>query len=157
MTVLVAALDNNLSPRLAAVLNIIFRDQCRVLHHQEYAASNSPDHVWPRSLADKGGRLFLSGDVKISERPNEMAAIVKSGLVGFFLPPKSAGLRQSVKAALLIYVFPKVVEKFQEVSTDPSGSCWLLDLEVAKDVPRLETLKLKRKRIPDRLLDLAPH
>jgi len=73
----------------------------------DYEAHN--DVPWIKRYAAAGGRIIISGDVKMSSVPHERLALVQEGMVVVFFAPKWGGWQFCRKAALLLHWWPTIL------------------------------------------------
>ncbi|WP_424141254.1 hypothetical protein [Sphingosinicella humi] len=102
--------DNDLPPRLARVLHIIFEDEGDeiVALRDKFGRANLKDEEWIRELATEGRWAVLSADKRIAKQRPSRELFIGAGLVGFFFPPslqKQALYRQ---AARVISLWPDI-------------------------------------------------
>jgi hypothetical protein len=79
--------DNNISPAIAAALNVLSeREGVAVVHLRDMFHRKVTDIEWLESLAKSDDEWFvLSGDVRVTSKPHERLAWKNSGLTVFFL------------------------------------------------------------------------
>ncbi len=102
--------DNDLPPRLAVVLNIIFRDDGDevVSLRDKFGRDNLKDEEWIPALGAEGRWAVISADQRIAKRRPSRELFIRNGLVGFFFNSalqKSALHRQ---AARLLTLWPQI-------------------------------------------------
>lgn len=99
--------DNNLPPRVARALDLLF------VEHQVVALRDKfPDHpsdeVWIAALDREGGWAALTRDLRIRTRPHERAAMDRSRIVFFFIDNAWKGYDVAETAARLIRLVPRM-------------------------------------------------
>jgi PIN domain-containing protein len=98
--------DNDLPPRLARALNIIFEadgDEVIALR-DKFGRSNVKDADWIGQLGTEGHWAVLSADRRIAKQRPSRELFIGAGLVGFFFPPslqKEALYRQAARVIAL--------------------------------------------------------
>jgi hypothetical protein len=114
-------LDNNLSPKLAAVLRALDHD---VIHLRERFPENADDVDWiPRVAAE--GWIVVTLDHAIRSRPHEREAWRASRATIFFLPKGVLDLRLHEQAAWIINAWEGIAKA--AVKARP-GQCFLLQM-----------------------------
>jgi hypothetical protein len=78
-------LDNNLPPRLARSLNMLFDGCHHIVALREQFEANTADVDWATALDRDGGWAVLTRDLRIRTRPHERAVLDRSRVVFFFL------------------------------------------------------------------------
>lgn len=80
--------DNDLPPRLASALNIIFEpDHFIVALREKFGRSNLKDEEWITALSRDPGWAVLSADRNIARKRPSRDLFIAAGLVGFFFSP----------------------------------------------------------------------
>jgi hypothetical protein len=74
------------------------------------------DVPWIRRYAAAGGRIIISGDVKMSSVPHERLALVDEGMVVVFFAPKWDNWQLCRKAALLLHWWPTILAHVRTAS-----------------------------------------
>lgn len=102
--------DNDLPPRLAEALHIIFEaDGDKVISlRAKFGRQNVKDEEWINTLGSEGRWVVLSADRRIAKQRPSRSLFIAAGLVGFFFPPslqKQALYRQ---AARVIGLWPDI-------------------------------------------------
>jgi hypothetical protein len=100
-------LDNNLSPRLARSLQLLF-DQHQIISLRDKFPENTTDIEWITALSDEGGWAVLTKDLHLKTRPHERAALDRSSIVYFFLSGAWNQCDVPETAARLIRLVPKI-------------------------------------------------
>lgn len=67
------------------------------------------DVPWIRRYAAAGGRIIVSGDVRMSSVPHERLALVEEGMIVVFFAPKWDNWQFCRKAALLLHWWPTIL------------------------------------------------
>lgn len=99
--------DNNLAPRLARAVDILFIEHEIVALRDKFAA-DTPDVEWVGSLDREGGWAVLTKDLRLRTRPRERAALDRSRIVFFFLAGSWRTFSVEETAARLIRLIPKM-------------------------------------------------
>jgi hypothetical protein len=111
--VILVRFDENISPRIPAALNaLVLPLDVRVESATSAGEAGAADLDWIASFSARGGRLLISGDEKMRDRPFERAALDSSGLIAVF-PPEGRfwqPLKLFGQAAFLIRWFPTIIE-----------------------------------------------
>lgn len=68
------------------------------------------DVPWIKRYAASGGRVIISGDVKMTTVPHERLALVQEGMVVVLFAPKWGSWQFCRKAALLLHWWPTILE-----------------------------------------------
>jgi hypothetical protein len=102
--------DNDLPPRLARALHVIFEEDGDevVALRQKFGRSNLKDEEWIPALGAEGRWAVISADQRIAKRKPSRELFIRNGLVGFFFNP---GLQKSPlhkQAARLLTVWPQI-------------------------------------------------
>ena len=81
--------DNDLPPRLARALNLIFEDDGDevVALRDKFGRDDLTDAEWIGALASEGNWAVLSADRRIAKQRPSRDLFIAAGLVGFFFPP----------------------------------------------------------------------
>lgn len=80
--------DNDLPPRLAKALDVIFSPDHKIVALREkFSRSNLKDEEWISLLGSEGGWAVLSADLRIAKKRPSRELFVRAGLVGFFFSP----------------------------------------------------------------------
>ena len=81
--------DNDLPPRLARALNLIFEvdgDEVVALR-DKFGRDDLTDAEWIGALAAEGNWAVLSADRRLAKQRPSRDLFISAGLVGFFFPP----------------------------------------------------------------------
>lgn len=68
------------------------------------------DVPWIKRYAAAGGKVIVSGDVKMTTVPHERLALVQEGMIVVFFAPKWDNWQFCRKAALLLHWWPAILE-----------------------------------------------
>lgn len=100
--------DNDLPPRLARALHLIFEEDGDeiVALRDKFGRSDLTDEEWIRALGSEGGWAVLSADRRIAKRRPSRDLFISSGLVGFFFPPSLQKEALSKQAAAILRLWP---------------------------------------------------
>lgn len=81
--------DNDLPPRLARALHLIFEDDGDevVALRDKFKRENLTDEEWITALGREGNWAVLSADRRIAKQRPSRELFIGAGLVGFFFPP----------------------------------------------------------------------
>jgi hypothetical protein len=101
-------LDNNLSPRIARCLQVLFVDDHHIVALRDKFPDNVPDLDWISALSQESGWAVLTKDLRIRTRPHERAALDQSRIVYFFLAGSWNKFGVEETAARLIRLVPKM-------------------------------------------------
>lgn len=102
--------DNNLPPRLASALNLIFAPEHTVIALREkFGRSDLKDDEWIPALGREGGWAVLSADLNIARKRPSRELFVRAGLVGFFLSPTMQKWPLHRQAARVLTIWPQMV------------------------------------------------
>lgn len=111
-----AILDNNLSWRLAAALNVLVdAEGHEVRHLTEKFPSNAPDIEWITALGKEGGWVIISADRRIHKNHHEREVWWQSGLTVFFLGKAWRRIANMERAWRLIRWWPRIIEQAELV------------------------------------------
>lgn len=103
-------IDNNLPPRLALALNIIFEPKHEVVAlRDKFGRSDLTDEEWIIRLGREGGWAVLSKDMNIAKKKPSRDLFIGSGLVGFFFSPSMQGWELSRQCARVLTIWPQMV------------------------------------------------
>ena len=69
------------------------------------------DVPWLKRFADDGGKVVISGDVRMKSRPHERLALVEHGFIVIFFEAKWSDWKFWRKCALLIHWWPVIAAK----------------------------------------------
>jgi hypothetical protein len=67
------------------------------------------DGPWLKRYKADGGKVIISGDVSMPDKPHELLAIQESGLVAFFFPAQWNNWKFARKAALLLVWLDRII------------------------------------------------
>jgi hypothetical protein len=67
------------------------------------------DSPWLRRYRADGGKVFISGDVSMPDKPHELLAMQEAGLVAFFFPSQWNNWKFPRKAALLLVWLDRII------------------------------------------------
>jgi len=102
--------DNNLPPRLAKALNVIFAPDHEIAALREkFGRSNLKDEDWIPKLGAEGGWAVLSADLNIARKRPSRQLFVGAGLVGFFFSPSLQKAPLNLQAARVLTIWPQMV------------------------------------------------
>lgn len=102
--------DNNLPPRLAKALNVIFAPDHEIAALREkFGRSNLKDEEWIPKLGAEGGWAVLSADMNIARKRPSRQLFVGAGLVGFFFSPSLQKSPLNLQAARVLTIWPQMV------------------------------------------------
>lgn len=102
--------DNNLPPRLAKALNVIFAPDHEITALREkFGRSNLKDEEWIPKLGAEGGWAVLSADMNIARKRPSRQLFVGAGLVGFFFSPSLQKAPLNLQAARVLTIWPQMV------------------------------------------------
>lgn len=102
--------DNDLPPRLAKALNVIFAPDHEIAALREkFGRSNLKDEEWIPKLGAEGGWAVLSADMNIARKRPSRQIFVGAGLVGFFFSPSLQKAPLNLQAARVLTIWPQMV------------------------------------------------
>jgi hypothetical protein len=101
-------LDNNLSPRIARCLQVLFEPRHEIVALREKFSEDAPDQEWISALSGESGWAVLTKDLHLRTRPHERAALDQSRIVYFFLSGAWKKCDVEETAARLIRWVPKM-------------------------------------------------
>lgn len=100
--------DNDLPPRLANALNLIFEadgDTVIALKHK-FGRSNVTDEEWIKTLGEEGGWAVLSADRRIAKKRISRELFLSANLVGFFFPSSLQKQPLHRQASRVLQIWP---------------------------------------------------
>jgi hypothetical protein len=100
--------DNNLSPRIARCLQVLFEPRHQIVALRERFSHDTPDLDWISALSQEGGWAVLTKDLRLRTRPHERAALDQSRIVYFFLAGAWKNFDVEETVARLIRLVPKM-------------------------------------------------
>lgn len=102
--------DNDLPPRLAEALNVIFAPDHEVTAlRKKFGRANMKDEEWIPKLGAEGGWAVLSADMNIARKRPSRQVVVGAGLVGFFFSPSLQKAPLNLQAARVLTIWPQMV------------------------------------------------
>lgn len=102
--------DNDLPPRLAKALNVIFAPDHEITAlRDKFGRSNLKDEEWIPKLGAEGGWAVLSADMNIARKRPSRQLFVGAGLVGFFFSPSLQKAPLNLQAARVLTIWPQMV------------------------------------------------
>lgn len=125
--------DNCLSPKVARALRELGVD---AKHLRDELPPSTKDTEWIPHVATKGW-IAVTTDLAMTRVPVEVAALVQSGLIVFFMPSKFAHLDVWVQAEKLFKAWPEIAKR--AASAKPGDL-----FEVSMKNCKVEPKKLKR-------------
>jgi len=102
--------DNDLPPRLARALHLIFEtdgDEVVALR-EKFGRANVTDADWIKQLGDEGRWAVLSADRRIAKQRPSRELFIGAGLVGFFFSPSLQKAPLHRQAAHIINLWPDI-------------------------------------------------
>ncbi|RNJ43861.1 hypothetical protein DNR46_20000 [Mesorhizobium japonicum] len=133
---------------------------------EDHDYQRKSDVPWIRRYAAAGGRIIVSGDVKMSSVPHERLALVEEGMVVVFFAPKWDNWLFCRKAALLLHWWPTILThvrtakpgffvvpcawpdegkgQLREISTE-DAKLVKMQQQIAETAPKREARRLKRQ------------
>nr|WP_231708471.1 hypothetical protein [Sphingomonas populi] len=102
--------DNDLPPRLATALHLIFEpDGDEIVSLREkFGRANLKDEEWIRALGQEGRWAVLSADRRIAKQRPSRELFIGAGLIGFFFPPSLQKEALNRQAARLLLLWPSI-------------------------------------------------
>ncbi|MHB8528669.1 MAG: PIN-like domain-containing protein [Caulobacteraceae bacterium] len=102
--------DNDLPPRLARALGIIFAPDHEIAAlRDKFGRADIKDEEWIPALGDEGGWAVLSADLNIARKLPSRELFLRAGLVGFFFSPAMQKWPLSRQAARVLILWPQMV------------------------------------------------
>jgi hypothetical protein len=151
------ALDHCLSPRLKTVLAAAYgHEGFRFLHLREIGvAGSTPDPDWATAYKRFGGKVVLSGDVRIATTPHLALAFLDNGLLCFFPDGAYAALKVHAQLAFLVHSWPRVAAKIVETlpTVGDVGTLWRIPCAARKGNVHLTESPLEPLTIPPFVLN----
>ena len=124
------ALDVNIPPRLARLLNTGFGDQgFEFSSVTSFAAGSSADEVWAAAFRRFGGQVVLSGDKHIAKRPHQILAFQENDLICFFCDRRWSSADLSYKVAHIMYWWPAIQAHLDKCKP---RDCWWVPMPVSR-------------------------
>jgi hypothetical protein len=102
--------DNDLPPRLARALHLIFEadgDEVFALR-DKFGRDNLKDAEWITALGREGHWVVLSADRRIAKQRPSRELFIGAGLVGLFFPPSLQKAPLFKQAARVIDLWPDI-------------------------------------------------
>jgi hypothetical protein len=102
--------DNDLPPRLAEALSVIFSpyDQIVALR-DKFGRSDLKDEEWIPKLGKEGGWAVLSADRNIAKKKPSRDLFIGAGLVGFFFSSSMQKMPLHLQAARILTIWPQMI------------------------------------------------
>jgi hypothetical protein len=102
--------DNNLPPRLALALNVIFEPEHEVAAlRQKFGRSDLKDEDWIPVLGGEEGWAVLTADMNIARKKPSRDLFIRAGLVGFFFSASMQRWPLHRQAARVLTIWPQMV------------------------------------------------
>lgn len=100
--------DNDLPPRLAKALNLIFEadGDTVVALKDKFGRSNVTDEEWIKALGQEGGWGVLSADMRIAKKRVSRELFLSANLVGFFFPSSLQKQPLHRQASRVLQIWP---------------------------------------------------
>lgn len=110
--------DNDLPPRLAQVLHLLFEPEGDhvVSLRRKFGRSNLKDEEWIRALGSEGRWAILSADRRIAKQRPSRDLFISAGLVGFFFPPSLQKQPLAKQSARIIGMWGAIRSQFELAS-----------------------------------------
>ena len=107
--------DNDLPPRLARALNLIFEEDGDeiIALREKFKRSDLKDAEWITELAKEGGWAILSADRRIAKQRPSRELFIGAGLVGFFFPPSLQKEPLYKQASRIIALWPAIRDQMR--------------------------------------------
>lgn len=102
--------DNDLPPRLAKALDLIFEadGDSIIALREKFGRSKVKDEEWIRSLGSEGGWAILSADRRIAKQRPSRDLLISAGLIGFFFPASLQKQPLFKQASRVIGMWPDI-------------------------------------------------
>lgn len=102
--------DHNMPPVLARSLHLLIAAE----GHEAYALRDKfdikiSDVDYFSALGKDGNWIVISKDISNAKRPPERSAILRSGVLGFYLAPAVQKLKVTEQAATILWQWDKIV------------------------------------------------
>ena len=151
--------DNNLPPRLAKALQVLFQGDHIVLAVREKFPASTKDIDLIRSLSQDGGWVFVSGDRRITKIKAEREAFRNSKLTGFFLSQglnKASLVKKAERLLVLWATIETTVKTIQPGAMfELQGSHWLMRGRAGAKVPEFCRGSDRRGDLPRKSVRLS--
>ena len=107
--------DNDLPPRLARALNLIFEEDGDeiIALREKFKRSDLKDAEWITELAKEGRWAILSADRRIAKQRPSRELFIGAGLVGFFFPPSLQKEPLYKQASRIIALWPAIRDQMR--------------------------------------------
>ena len=110
--------DNDLPPRLASALNIIFEpDHLVISLREKFGRSNLKDEEWITELKAESGWAVLSADRQIARKKPSRDLFIGAGLVGFFFSASMQKWPLSRQCARMMIILPSMADYMKLTAT----------------------------------------
>ena len=102
--------DNDLPPRLARALHVIFEPEHQVVSLKDkFGRSDLKDEEWIPLLGKEGGWAVLSADMRIAKKRPSRQLFIMAGLVGFFFSSSMQKAPLNTQAARILTIWPQMM------------------------------------------------
>ncbi len=106
--------DHNMPPVIAHSLNeLIKHDGHEAIALRDKFPTNISDIDYYKKLGEEGGWIVISKDVKQVKKPAERDAILRSGVMVFYLKPAVQKQKVTEQAATIIWHWDKILKQFE--------------------------------------------
>ncbi len=106
--------DHNMPPVIARSLNeLIKADGHEAVALRKKFRTNISDIDYYSELGKEGGWIVISKDVKQIKKPAERDAILRSGVMVFYLMPAVGKQRVNEQAATIIWQWDKILKQYE--------------------------------------------
>lgn len=150
------AFDEHLAPSVVAALKAFEGEdallRCEMVSARSYSVPKADSDVpWLQRFASDGGKVVVSGDVKMRGKLHEQKALSDSGFIVFFMSSRWGQADAYVKCSMLIRWWPVILEKMRRARPGqffeiPYGwNVGALNEVSPPDVPRKKPGRKKRQ------------
>lgn len=106
--------DHNMPPVIARSLNELIKlDGHEAIALRDKFPTNISDIDYYKELGKEGGWIVISKDVKQVKKPAERDAILRSGVMVFYLKPAIQKQKVTEQTATIIWQWSNILKQFQ--------------------------------------------
>lgn len=101
--------DENVAPKLTELLRQQLLTRGFTLETvDDHQARGVEDDIWVRKFARAGGQAIVGGDIRMTEKPHEIVAIMEEGLRVVVLDQRWSRAAKNVQISYLFYWWPHI-------------------------------------------------
>ncbi len=90
--------------------------EAEIVSAKEYvAAEKEGDVPWLKKFASAGGKVIISGDVRMRSRQHERLALQQGGFTAFYFTGAWSQKNNFVKSAMLLFWWPKIQQYIEKI------------------------------------------